>query len=124
MTTDHSQALDRLSCVVLTIIRGLVDDEAAVMIRMAVEDGHTRLRVTVAPSDFGKVVGRHGQNIEAIRYLAAAVGYKLKLPCCTNVEGVDRICVHISVDDPDPRRRHRGARMHSPGDSGRGDVTH
>jgi uncharacterized protein len=61
---------------VYTIIRALVDCPNAVEVRQV--DGETTciLEVRVAPEDIGKVIGRQGRNIAALRTLLHAVGAK------------------------------------------------
>ncbi|MGQ4807507.1 hypothetical protein NKDENANG_00859 [Candidatus Entotheonellaceae bacterium PAL068K] len=59
-----------------TIISALVDYPEAVKIRQL--DGETTciLEIHVAPQDIGKVIGRQGRNIAALRTLLHAVGAK------------------------------------------------
>ncbi len=56
------------------LIESLVDVPEAVEIEKTVEDGVTRYAVTLDPSDVGKVIGRGGRIIKAIRTLARAAG--------------------------------------------------
>ena len=100
-------SLDRMARIVVVVVKGLVDDEDVVSVRITKEDAHTRLCIKVAPPDFGKVVGRGGQNVEALRYLMNAIGNKLGLPTCVDAEGESHVCAHICVDDPRPKKRGR-----------------
>ena len=61
-----------------TIISALVDYPAAVEVKQV--DGETTciLEIHVAPEDIGKVIGRQGRNIAALRTLLHAVGAKEK----------------------------------------------
>jgi predicted RNA-binding protein YlqC (UPF0109 family) len=61
---------------VQTIVTALVDYPEAVEVRQL--DGETTriLEVRVAPQDIGKVIGRQGRNIAALRTLLHAVGAK------------------------------------------------
>jgi hypothetical protein len=61
---------------VRTIISALVDCPDAVEVHQV--DGETTciLEVRVAPEDIGKVIGRQGRNIAALRTLLHAVGAK------------------------------------------------
>ena len=61
-----------------TIISALVDYPEAVVINHV--DGETTciLEIQVAPSDVGKVIGRQGRHIAALRTLLQAVGAKEK----------------------------------------------
>jgi len=60
---------------VRTIVSALVDYPEAVEVQV---DGETTciLEVRVAPEDIGKVIGRQGRNIAALRTLLHAVGAK------------------------------------------------
>lgn len=60
------------------IVKGLVDDEAAVDVREIDRNGTTLIEVRVAPSDMGKVIGRQGRTVRALRALAHAVSVKRK----------------------------------------------
>ena len=59
-----------------TIVRALVDNPDAVAVTLS--DGVTAcaLEIWVAPQDIGKVVGRQGRTIAAIRTLVHAAGAK------------------------------------------------
>src|SRR5215470_16815166 len=61
---------------VRTIVSALVDYPEAVEVQQV--DGETTciLEVRVAPEDIGKVIGRQGRNIAALRTLLHAVGAK------------------------------------------------
>ena len=61
---------------VRTIVSALVDYPEAVEVQQV--DGETTciLEVRVAPDDIGKVIGRQGRNIAALRTLLHAVGAK------------------------------------------------
>lgn len=59
----------------VAVVRLLVDDPRAVWAE-AVEtpEGETELELRVAPADCGKVIGRHGRTIDALRALARVRG--------------------------------------------------
>ena len=65
-----------MRALVHTIVSALVDSPKAVEVRQV--DGETTciLEVRVAPADIGKVIGRQGRNIAALRTLLHAVGAK------------------------------------------------
>ena len=94
--SESDYALERLSSVVETVVKGLVDHEDEVKIVVIAEQMHTNLKVQVADGDFGKVVGRGGKTADALRFLVKAVGHKFNLPTC-----------QVYVDDPNPDRRGR-----------------
>ncbi len=58
------------------IVKSLVDDVEAVDVR-AVEGGTTvRIEVRVAESDIGKLIGRQGRTVRALRSLLHAASMK------------------------------------------------
>lgn len=55
------------------VTRNLVDQPEAVEVReIATGDQAVRLEIKVAPEDVGKVIGRQGRIVRAIRLLARA----------------------------------------------------
>jgi uncharacterized protein len=55
------------------IVKQLVDKPDLVRINVQAEDGKETFEINVDISDRGKVIGRQGQTIKAIRALVAAV---------------------------------------------------
>jgi hypothetical protein len=60
------------------IVKALVDDVEAVDVREVPRAGSTMIEIRVAPSDMGKVIGRQGRTIRALRSLSHAVSTKRK----------------------------------------------
>jgi predicted RNA-binding protein YlqC (UPF0109 family) len=58
------------------IVRALVDDVEAVDVREVTREGATLIEVRVAPGDMGKIIGRQGRTVRALRALAHAVSLK------------------------------------------------
>jgi predicted RNA-binding protein YlqC (UPF0109 family) len=58
------------------IVRALVDDVEAVDVREVKREGATLIEVRVAPGDMGKIIGRQGRTVRALRALAHAVSLK------------------------------------------------
>ncbi len=59
-----------------TLVRALVDDPDSIDIRQ-VEDGEwTRYEIRVAPEDTGKVIGKQGRTIRAVRQLVKAAAVR------------------------------------------------
>ena len=58
----------------VAVVRLLVDDPRAVAAEAVDVDGEVDLELRVAEADRGKVIGRRGRTIEALRTLAAARG--------------------------------------------------
>jgi Predicted RNA-binding protein (contains KH domain) len=58
----------------LEIVRRIVEDPGAVSVEELERDGDAVLRLTVAESDRGKVIGRQGRIIRSLRTLVRAGG--------------------------------------------------
>jgi predicted RNA-binding protein YlqC (UPF0109 family) len=60
------------------ITRALVDDAAAVRVEAITEQEATVLRLHVAPSDIGKVIGKQGRTARSLRTILGAASMKLQ----------------------------------------------
>jgi predicted RNA-binding protein YlqC (UPF0109 family) len=58
------------------VVKALVDDSDAVEVRELERNGTTRIEVRVAQSDMGKVIGKQGRTVRALRSLVYAAGVK------------------------------------------------
>jgi len=58
------------------IIKGLVDNPKEVKIEQSQEGEEVILNFTVAPSDMGKVIGKNGQIIRAVRTLLRTCAFR------------------------------------------------
>jgi predicted RNA-binding protein YlqC (UPF0109 family) len=58
------------------IVRALVDDKEAVEVRTDEGGSTVRIEVRVAESDMGKLIGRQGRTVRAIRSLLHAASQK------------------------------------------------
>jgi predicted RNA-binding protein YlqC (UPF0109 family) len=59
------------------IVKSLVDDEETVDVREVEQrNGATLIEVRVAPDDIGKIIGKQGRTIRALRSLAKIAGAK------------------------------------------------
>ena len=56
------------------IARGLVDEPDAVRVERVDEGDHVVLRLSVAPDDVGKVIGRQGRVARALRTVVRSAG--------------------------------------------------
>ena len=54
------------------IAKALVDDPAQVAVNQVEEDGESVLELTVAPNDLGRVIGKQGRTVAALRTLVAS----------------------------------------------------
>jgi predicted RNA-binding protein YlqC (UPF0109 family) len=64
-----------------TLARGLVSEPSRVRVHEHVEDGVVYLDLEVASGDRGRVIGRGGRTIDALRTLMQAVGERAGSPC-------------------------------------------
>jgi predicted RNA-binding protein YlqC (UPF0109 family) len=62
------------SALVEYLARRLVDDPDSVTVDEAEEDGALVIRLRVAPQDVGRVIGRGGRIVRALRTLVRASG--------------------------------------------------
>ena len=63
--------------VIETVARALADSPQRVAVSETEHRGITLIEVTVAPLDVGKLIGRQGRTIQAMRTLANVTGEKL-----------------------------------------------
>jgi predicted RNA-binding protein YlqC (UPF0109 family) len=60
------------------IVKALVDNVDAVAVRELDRNGATLVEIRVAPEDMGKIIGRQGRTVRALRALTHAVSLKRK----------------------------------------------
>jgi predicted RNA-binding protein YlqC (UPF0109 family) len=60
------------------IAKALVDAPDEVLVYQVEEDGETIIELEVAPADMGKVIGKHGRTVRAMRSLVNAAGIRLQ----------------------------------------------
>jgi predicted RNA-binding protein YlqC (UPF0109 family) len=58
------------------VVKALVDDAEAVEVREVEREGTTRIEIRVAQPDMGKVIGKQGRTVRALRSLVYAAGLK------------------------------------------------
>jgi len=58
------------------VVRALVDEPDAVEVGEVDRNGTARIEVRVAQSDMGKVIGKQGRTVRALRSLVYAAGVK------------------------------------------------
>lgn len=58
------------------LVRSIVDDAEAVRVTREDSQSYTELLIHVAPEDIGKVIGKSGRAIKALRTLMRAAGLK------------------------------------------------
>lgn len=74
------------------IVQSLVDEPDQVAVTLQEEPGATVLELDVAPGDVGKVIGRHGRTVRAMRNLLSAAG----------IRSNKRFLLEIMEDEPAP----------------------
>lgn len=76
---DEEQEMpsDKVADLFEYIVCGLVDDEGAVSLDVTDSDEGSLIEVSCAEADAGRVIGRKGRTIKAIRTLARALGQRV-----------------------------------------------
>lgn len=74
-----SHAADDVTELVRSLITQIADEPEAVEVTGSEENGELYIEVAVAEGDIGKVIGRQGRIIKAIRTLARAAASKADL---------------------------------------------
>ena len=77
-TVDQTELpSDRVADLVEYIVCGLVDDEDSVSLDVTDSEGSSLIEVSCSEEDAGRVIGRKGRTIKAIRTLARALGQRV-----------------------------------------------
>ena len=79
--------MDRLQNLLVLLVRPIVDEPDRVEVQASESDTRVELELRVAPDDIGKVIGRGGRTIRAIRTVVKAASVKVGKR--TNVEVLD-----------------------------------
>ena len=77
--TDNIESSDPVSeirTLVIEIAQALVDDPAAVKVEAILDQDTAVLRLEVAPSDVGKVIGKQGRTARSLRTILGAASMK------------------------------------------------
>ncbi len=69
--------MDRLQNLLLLLVRPIVDEPDRVEVEASESDTRVELELRVAPDDIGKVIGRGGRTIRAIRTVVKAASVKV-----------------------------------------------
>jgi predicted RNA-binding protein YlqC (UPF0109 family) len=70
------RAVAQLENLLLVLARSLVDDPERVEVSGTESDSRVELELRVAPDDMGRVIGRQGRTIRAIRTVVKAASVK------------------------------------------------
>lgn len=60
------------------IVKSLVDDAESVDVRETDHNGTSVIEIRVAQDDMGKIIGKQGRTVRALRSLAHVIGVKKK----------------------------------------------
>jgi uncharacterized protein len=74
-TTPETRTLD-VRTLIEQIAKSLVDAPDEVLVYQVEEEGETVIELEVAPDDMGKVIGKHGRTVRALRCLVNATGIR------------------------------------------------
>ena len=77
MTQDNLVTSISVVDLVREIAQALVDEPTAVDVENVDRDESTVLKLRVAPSDVGKVIGKQGRTARSVRTILGAVSMKL-----------------------------------------------
>ena len=69
--------MDRLQNLLVLLVRPIVDEPNSVEVEASESDTRVDLELRVAPDDIGKVIGRGGRTIRAIRTVVKAASVKV-----------------------------------------------
>ncbi len=70
-------AIERMSQLILDIVRALVDQPDAVSVQLLEDCGATVLQLRVTSEDIGKVIGKQGRTARSLRTILGAASMKL-----------------------------------------------
>lgn len=73
---DAAETRSPLRAVVEVVVRALVDHPDAVQVTESQRRGMTMLELTTAPGDMGKIIGRQGRTVSALRTLVSITAEK------------------------------------------------
>jgi predicted RNA-binding protein YlqC (UPF0109 family) len=93
--------MDRLRDItdaVRTNVQLMVDCPEEVMVECLPAEGGASIRIAVASTDLGKIIGKQGRHARALRVLASAMGMAAKQKISLNIDEC-RICDDIAVEN-------------------------
>ena len=88
-----------IASIVEMLIKALVDDPDQVQVSESKGEQTVIFEARVSKNDMGKVIGRHGRTIEALRTIVGACGSKRKQRCIFQVLDIDEDKADDSTDD-------------------------
>jgi len=76
--TDSNAVVNNIQTLMGEIARALVDEAEAVKVEVLTENETTVLRLYVAPTDIGKVIGKQGRTARSLRTILSAASMKFQ----------------------------------------------
>jgi predicted RNA-binding protein YlqC (UPF0109 family) len=70
---------------VFTLVRGLVRDPGRVRVRERTERGRVQIEISLDPGDRGRVIGRGGRTVGALRTVLGAVARRHGHSCTLEI---------------------------------------
>ncbi len=67
------------------IVKALVDDPDSVEVKEIKSEQSSMIEIRAAKSDIGKIIGKQGRTITAIRAITGATATKLKKRCVVDI---------------------------------------
>jgi len=99
---DSNRAVAEMQTLMTEITRALVDDADAVRVEVLTDQEATVLRLHVAPSDIGKVIGKQGRTARSLRTILGAASMKLQRRFSLDIVEAGRTDNHSeSHDNPE-----------------------
>jgi len=99
---DSNLAVSEMQALMTEITRALVDDADAVRVEVLTDQEATVLRLHVAPSDIGKVIGKQGRTARSLRTILGAASMKLQRRFSLDIVEAGRTDNHSeSHDNPE-----------------------
>lgn len=77
VVSENNRAIKEMSTLIHEIACSLVDDANAVQVEVLPDQDSTILRLHVAPTDIGKVIGKQGRTARSLRTILGAASMKL-----------------------------------------------
>ncbi len=77
-SVDSQTAASAMKSLVTEIARALVDETDKVVVEVLTAADSTVLRLHVAPSDIGKMIGKQGRTARSLRTILGAASMKLQ----------------------------------------------
>jgi predicted RNA-binding protein YlqC (UPF0109 family) len=77
-SVDSQTAASAMKSLVGEIARALVDETDKVLVEVLTSGDSTVLRLHVAPSDIGKMIGKQGRTARSLRTILGAASMKLQ----------------------------------------------